>query len=186
MECAQPCIYSPSTTSTSLLHVLIKKYFYSLWVVHLASCIAYSNMVVVDLELQEGFFQSDGTDSGDLQWDFEGPSQHHGDPNYSDGTTSKGEFRSIQQALDFSDLELVQRTRHGTWCLVHHRHGGLGEASTQPLNGGRGAFHGIGRAGRAKGHRLSRGVLVYTNPSPLGGSFLPLKQVPQHRCGSKR
>jgi hypothetical protein len=112
-------------------------------------------MAAVDLELQEGFSQSDGMDSGDPEWDSEGPSQRRGDPNSSDGSTSKGEFRSIQQALDFSDLELIQRTRRGTWCPAHRRHGGLGEASAQPPNGGRDAFHGIGGPRRAGGHRLS-------------------------------
>jgi hypothetical protein len=82
-------------------------------------------MVVVDLELQDGFSQCDGTDSDDPEWDSLGPSQCRGD---LDGSTSEGEFRSIQEVLDFYDLEFVQRTRRGTWRPVHHRHGGLVEA----------------------------------------------------------
>ena len=36
---------------------------------------------------------------------------------------------------------------------------------------------------QARGCRLSRTLLVYTNPSPLAGSFPPLRQVFQHkRC----
>jgi hypothetical protein len=108
-------------------------------------------MAVEDLELQDGFSQPDGTDSGDPEWDSGGPSQRHGNPDGSDGSTSQGEFRSIQQALDFFDLEFALRTRRETWRLAHRCHGGLDEASVQPPNRGRGAFHSIGGPRRVGG-----------------------------------
>lgn len=92
----------------------------------MAGCIACTSMATVDLELQDGFSQSDGTDSDDPEWDSLGPSQHRGD---LDGNTCKGEFQSTQEVLDFSDLELAQHTRRGTWRPMHRRHGGLVEAS---------------------------------------------------------
>jgi hypothetical protein len=85
-------------------------------------------MAIVDLELQDGFSQSNSTDSCDPKWDSKGPSQIRGDLDGSDASTSEGEFPSTQEVMDFSDLELAQRIRHGMWRLVHRRHGGLVEA----------------------------------------------------------